>query len=59
MAAGGKRVSCGLEFTCPADLTSALQIATESKYISLIDFNKLIYYLIICQSLHIDDREST
>jgi len=32
MAAGGKRVSCGLEFTCPADLTSALQIATESKY---------------------------
>ncbi len=27
-----KRVSCGLDFVSPADITSALQIATEAKY---------------------------
>jgi hypothetical protein len=27
-----KRVSCGLDFVSPADITNALQIATESKY---------------------------
>jgi len=34
--AGGqnKRVSCGLDFTSPQDITEALKIATENKYIS-------------------------
>lgn len=32
MAAGGKRVSCGLDFVSPSDITNALQIATEAKY---------------------------
>ncbi len=31
MAAGGKRVSCGLDFVSPSDITNALQIATEAK----------------------------
>nr|CAG4641509.1 EOG090X028A [Eurycercus lamellatus] len=30
--AGGKRVSCGLEFNSPHDITEALKIATESKH---------------------------
>nr|CAG4646084.1 EOG090X028A [Macrothrix elegans] len=32
MAAAAKRVSCGLDFVSPQDITSAIQLATESKY---------------------------
>nr|CAG4649143.1 EOG090X028A [Scapholeberis mucronata] len=32
MAAGGKRVSCGLDFISPSDISNALQISTEAKY---------------------------
>jgi len=31
MAAGGKRVSCGLDFACPSDITVSLQSATDAK----------------------------
>ena len=35
MASGGKRVSCGLDFISPADITNALQVTTEAKYVFL------------------------
>ena len=47
-----KRVSCGLDFISPSDITNALQIATESKLVNyLISLNNFDTLKEIQQSL--------